>query len=105
MKDPRVKESKKSQESKASAFQRSDSTETSKQARKEKKKKDKQHRGQKPRDSTPAIRVNSTATSEGHLSSNERSQPQKNLSQIICYNCNKKNHYVIKCLELPKIKN
>ena len=104
MKDPRVEKPKKPQESKASALQRSDSAKTSEQARKKKKKKDKQHWGQKPQNSAPATRVNSTTTSVGHLSASGRSQPQKDLSQIICYNCNKKGHYATKCLEPPKAK-
>ena len=43
MKDLMVKELKKSQESKALAFQHSNSSETSEQAQKEKKKKDRRH--------------------------------------------------------------
>ena len=105
MKDPRVEEPKKPQESKASAPQRSDSTETSEQARKEKKKKDRRYCGRKPQDSTPATGVNSTNTSGGHSSGSGRSQPQKDLSQINCYNCNKKGHYATKCPEPPKAKN
>ena len=105
MKDPRVEEPKKPKESKAPSPQRSDSTETSEQARKEKKKKDRRYCGRKPQDSTPATGVNSTNTSGGHSSGSGRSQPQKDLSQINCYNCNKKGHYATKYPEPPKAKN
>ena len=99
MKDSRVKKTKsRPQESKAPTSQRSDSFETSKQARKEKKKKDKQHRGQKPqKGSTPVTRVSKTSAGG--------SQPQKAVSQVTCLNCNKKRHFLNKCLEPPKPKN
>ena len=90
MKDPRVEEPKKSQELKAPAPQRSDSFETSEQAHKGKKKKNKQHRGQKRQKcSTLATKVNNTSA--------KRSRPQKNISQVPCFNCNKKRHYSNKC--------
>ena len=99
MKDPRVKESKsRPQELKAPAPQRSDSIETSKQARKEKKKKDKRHWGRKSQEgSTPATGVNNTSAGG--------SRPQKDVSQVTCFNCNKKGHYSNKCPEPPKPKN
>ena len=84
MKDPRVEKPKsRPQESKAPARQRSDSFETSKQAQKEKKKNDKQHWDQKPqKGSTPATRGKNTSA--------KRSQAHKNVSQVTCFNCNKK---------------
>ena len=99
MKDPKVEKPKsRPQESKALASQRSDSFETSKQAWKEKKKKDKRHRGQKPQEgSTLATKVNNTSAGG--------SQSQKNVSQVICFNCNKKKHYSNKCPEPLKPKN
>ena len=99
MKDPRAKKLKSGpQESKASALERSDSSETSKQAQKEKKKKDKQHRGQKPQEgSILATSVNNTSAGG--------SQSQKNVSQVTCFNCNKKEHYSNKCPKPSKPKN
>ena len=105
IKDPRVEELKKLEESKAPAAQRSNNIKTSEQAQKRKKKKDRRYYGQKLQDSTPATGVNLTNTLGGDSSGSERSQPQKNLSQITCYNCNKNGHYVTKCPEPPKAKN
>ena len=105
MKDPRVKEPMKPKESKVPAPQRSDSIKTSEQAWKEKKKKDSKYYGRKPQDSTLATGVNSTNTSGGYSSDSGRFQPQKDFSQITCYNCNKKGHYANKCPEPCKVKN
>ena len=99
MKDPRVEELKsRPQKSKTPAPQRSDSSETFKQARKVKKKKDKQHWGRKPQESsTPATGVNNTFVAG--------SQTQKDVSQVICFNCNKKGHYSNKYPKPLKPKN
>ena len=105
MKDQRVEEPKcKLQESKASAFQRSDNAKTSKKAWKEKKKNDRKHRQFRRSDdefpsATTATGGNTTNNSAGG------SRPQKDVSQITCYNCNKKGHYATKCPEPPKAKN
>ena len=106
MKDPRVKEPKpKSQEQKASAFQRSDSAETSEQAWTEKRKSHNQER--RPQDTTPATEVNTTNTLGGPSNGGEGGggRFQKDLAQAICYNCNKKGHFARKCLKPPKLKN
>ena len=105
MRDPRVEKPKsKPQESKAPAPQRFDNAKTSEKARKEKKKNDRKHRrscrsdNESPR-ATTATGDNTTNNSAGG------SRPQKDVSQITCYNCNKKGHYATKCPEPPKAKN
>ena len=101
MKDVRVEKPKfRPEESKALAFQCSGSAKTSKQARKEKKKKDKQHRGQKAQKSSTIITKSNLTNSFA-----EKPQTQKDISQIICYNCSKKGYYTGGCLEPPKSKN
>ena len=106
MKDSRVENPKfKPQKSKAPAFQHLNSIQTSEQGWKEKKKKDKQYWGQNPQDSTTATGVNLTNTLGGYLSGSGGSRPQKNISQVTCFNCNKKRHYSNKFPKPSKPKN
>ena len=105
MKDPRFEKPKsKPQESKALARQRSDNAETSKKGRKEKKKNDLKHWRSCWSDNesfraTAATGSNTTNNSAGG------SQTQKDISQIIYYNCNKKGPYATKYPEPSKSKN
>lgn len=90
MKDPRAEEPKE----KTSA-PRSEPPEPSEKARKEKKKKAQKDKRDR-KDSNPASGVNATDTSSG------KTCKQKDISQITCYNCDKKGHYATKCPEPRK---
>ena len=75
-------------------------SEPSNKAKKDKKKKYYQSKkdSKKPQDSTlPASGVN-VAEVEGK----ERKRNKKNVSEVTCFNCNKKGHYSNKCPKSPK---
>ena len=86
MKDHRGDESK----AKASVPTSTQNSEPSDKARKDKKKK--QHKAK--RDSTPATGVNKAEVGDHRA--------KKDISEISCYNCNKKGHYLNKCLECKR---
>ena len=90
MKDPRFEKPKsKPQKSKAPALQRFDNIETSEKAWKEKKKNDWKHwRFRRSSNESPRA----TAAIGGNTTNNSAEEPrtQKDVSQIIYYNCNKK---------------
>ena len=105
IKNQRVKKLKsKPQKSKALAPQRFDNAETFEKAWK-KKKKNNWKFWQSRRSDDVSSRV--TAAIGGNMTNNpvRGSWPQKDVSQIICYNCNKKGHYATKCPKPPKPKN
>ena len=89
MKDHREDKSK----AKASVPTSTQNSEPSDKARKDKKKK--QHKAK--RDSTPATGVNKAEVGDHRA--------KKDISEISCYNCNKKGHYSNKCPEPRKSKN
>ena len=62
-----------------------------------KNKKGKQHKN-KQDFTNLAIGVNMTKVGD-------KKKRKKDVSEIICYNCNKKKHYITKCLESQKSKN
>ena len=104
MKDPRVEKPKsRPQESKALAFQRLNSAEISEKAWKEKKKNDCQNKrdSHAQKGSIPATRVNIT---NANNSKKRNSFNRRNPSKVVCYNYNKKVHYLNKSLEPPKSK-
>ena len=93
MKDPRIEEPK-ARTQKATLFPRSKSTGCSEKAQKKKKRKWlKKRKEKKVKDTTPASGSNAT---------NAGGKKKKNLSQIMCYNCNKSGHYASSCPESSK---
>ena len=106
MKDPRVEEPKsRPQKLKALSPQRFDSAETFDKARKKKKKnKCRNKRDCRARKgSIPATGVNTTNADDSKKKRNGFNR--RNPSEFVCYNCNKKGHYLNKCPKLPKSKN
>ena len=106
MRDPRVEELKsRPQKLKAPAPSRSDSAEISEKAQKKKKKNDRQNkRDCRAREgSTPATGVNTTDADNRKKKRN--SCNRRDPSEVVCYNCNKKGHYLNKCPKPPKSKN
>ena len=89
IKDHRGDESK----ARASVLTSTQNSEPSDKARKDKKKK--QHKAK--RDSTPATGVNKAKVGDHRA--------KKDISEILCYNCNKKGHYSNKCPKPRKSKN
>ena len=105
IKDSRFEKPKsKPQKSKTPAPQRSDNAEISEKARKEKKKNDRKH-WQFRRSDNESLRA--TIATGGNTTNDSAEGPwtQKDVSQIICYNCNEKGHYATKCPKSPKSKN
>lgn len=76
-------------------------------AERSKKKKDRKNKWQQKKDfNTPAIGVNKEPTrnnNDKYSKKQKRRALKKDLNKIICYNCDKKGHYLIKYLELPKM--
>ena len=104
MKGPRFKKPKsKPQKLKAPALQRFNNAETSEKAQNEKKKNDWKH-WQSRRSDNESSRA--TAATRGNTTNNSAkgSRTQKDVSQIMYYNCNKKRHYATKCPKPPKSK-
>ena len=77
--------------------QRTNDAEGSEKARKEKKK-SRRNRRRNQEDSTPATGVNKAEVGDHRTK-------KKDISEISCYNCNKKGHYSNKCPEPRKSKN
>ena len=113
MKDPRVEKSKKPQEPKVPALQRSKNVETSEKAQKKKKNNCRHQCGHRaPKDirpqegSTIATKVKNTSTAGGEtLRRNQNKGARQDSAQVICWNCNKKGNYTNKCPEPQKPKN
>ena len=84
-----------SKASKAPVSTSTQDSEPSDKARKNKKKK--QHKDK--RDST------NLSTGVNTAEVGDKSRRKKDVSEITCYNCNKKGHYVTKCPEPRKSKN
>lgn len=76
-------------------------------AERSKKKKDRKNKWQQKKDfNTPASGVKKELTknnNDKHSKKEKRRAPKKDLSKIICYNYDKKGHYLNKCLELSKM--
>ena len=106
IKDPRVEEPKsQAQESKAAAPQRFDNAETSEKARKKKKKNDCRNKRDlcAQEGSTPATGFNTIDANDSKKKKNGSNR--RDPSKVVCYNCNKKGHYLNKCPKPPKSKN
>ena len=86
--------------SKGSVSTSAQDSEPSNKARKDKKKRHHNRRGSRePKDSsTPASGVNKAEVGGG----GQRRKNKKDLSGVMCYNCNKKGHFSNKCPEPPK---
>ena len=68
----------------------------SKQARKEKKKK--RHQERRDKDQTLASTANATEVQQ-----KKKKKPRdRDVSKVMCFNCNKKDHYASTCTEPPK---